>query len=95
MQLTRMAENDYIELQINSAAVPALKGMLTEIITAGQQVDAGDNFNLQEVQDKMRTYSKKIAAFFTETEWIFKIFSRAEIERLILRNARDHEFDIY
>jgi hypothetical protein len=85
-QLTRMVENDYMSLQINSASIPVMKGMLTEIKLASDKVTESCNFNLPEVQTDMKTYNKKVSIFFSEIEWIFAIFNRAEIERVILRN---------
>lgn len=96
-QLTRMVENDYMYLQINSASISIMKGMLTEIKLASEKITEASNFHLPEVQTDMKTYNTKVSIFFTEIEWIFQIFQRSEIEQVILRNSiqESDEINIY
>jgi|GWRWMinimDraft_10_1066017.scaffolds.fasta_scaffold14005_1 hypothetical protein len=91
----RVVENDYIALQINYGVVPSFRGMMQEIILAKSNLKITDDFNDPQTQTKMRTYSKKISIFFNEIEWVLKIFNRAEIEHLILRNCNIDEIQIY
>ena len=92
-----MVENDYMFLQINSGSVPIIKGMLTEIKLASENITEASNFHLPEVQTNMKTYNTKVTNFFSEIEWIFQIFQRSEIERVILRNSiqESDEINIY
>jgi hypothetical protein len=92
-----MVENDYMYLQINSASVGIMKGMFTEIQLASEKITETSNFHLLDVQSEMKTYNTKVTNFFTEIEWIFKIFHRSEIEQVILRNSiqENDEINIY
>lgn len=91
-QLARIVEMDFMFLQINSDCVNIIRGMMTEINMASEKITEASNFNLPEVQSNMKEYNTSVSWFFTEIEWIFKIFDRDEIDEIILMNTGENEY---